>query len=439
MKVNFLRSLVHISMVGFALFIGRIPAWAISLAAVSAFIFNLFLLPKIAGQKLARDNESGRLGLLLYPSVLTLISLVFYHQQIFMAVAWGSMAFGDAFAAISGNILKGPVWPWNNEKRLSGSLGFFIFGSTFTLILISLLPRHLYFELCFQEWIPIILISVFVAAWIESLPGLVNDNLSVPLFTAATAFFLKEAYIYGSFYFPVNLPIGLFLTICFMALSWAIGKIDLIGTITGGILAFLIFLGGGFPAMGLLLLFFVGGTAVSMWKRKEKKAEGLAQENEGKRSINNALANAGIAGFCGACAWIFHPQQELFLLMLMASIASALGDTMASELGNLYGKRYINILSFKADQRGNDGAISLEGSFAGLIGCVIIVLGFTLTQGSLLKGTELAILGGFLGVMVDSALGASLQRKGYLNNDTVNFSMTLFSALFAGGLYLLIY
>jgi uncharacterized membrane protein len=46
------------------------------------------------------------------------------------------------------------------------------------------------------------------------------------------------------------------------------------------------------------------------------------------------------------------------------------------------------------------------------------------------KGSLLIALAGIAGNLVDSILGASLERKHYINNDVVNFLNTLAAALF---------
>jgi uncharacterized protein (TIGR00297 family) len=98
-------------------------------------------------------------------------------------------------------------------------------------------------------------------------------------------------------------------------------------------------------------------------------------------------------------------------------------------MGNLYGKNYINILTFKRDKRGLDGVISLEGTLFGAVGAVLIA-GVYLATGEIAFGAALLIaLAGFMGGVIDSVLGASLQRWGFMTNDTVNFANTLAAAL----------
>lgn len=427
-------------MVGFAFFIGRLSPTMICLCAGIAFVFNLFLLDRIGGKQIKKGNlEKADPGLLFYPASLTLIGMLFFQQQVFMAIAWGAMAFGDAASSIMGRAIRGPKLPWNPMKTVSGTLAFFLVGFPLTTGLVYLLPESVLLGIPFSTWIGIILVGILIAGWVETIPNLIDDNLSVPIAAATGAFLYKESVIHGQFFFPTNLWMGLFLLSLFMVFSWASGKIDLIGTLTGGVLAFLIFLGGNFPTMGLVLVFFVGGTVVSLLGRGKKKELGLEEKNKGKRSINNALANAGMAGLAGYCAWIFYPQKELFLFVMVSSLAAGLGDTFASELGNIYGKRYFNILTLREDRRGQDGAISVEGSLAALVGNLILIFAYVIFSANWQFPVLLCLAISFAGVMVDSILGASLQKNGWLSNDTVNFSMTLITSILAALFFSIFY
>ncbi|MEM6261017.1 MAG: DUF92 domain-containing protein [Bacteroidota bacterium] len=212
--------------------------------------------------------------------------------------------------------------------------------------------------------------------------------------------------------------------------GWASKKIDAVGAAVGVVLTYAMFLGGGWQGIGLMFTFFVLGSLASRFRKSEKINAGLEQENAGKRTLINALANGGIAGLCGLVAWIVPEHQSEFVVAMTASITSALGDTCSSELGNVWGKRYIHIFTFKADQRGKDGVISLEGSLAGISGSLFIALMF--------GGPSWLIIwvAGILGNVMDSLLGGSFQQKGLLDNDLVNLLSTLFAALIAYFFYL---
>ena len=218
-----------------------------------------------------------------------------------------------------------------------------------------------------------------------------------------------------------------------MAYSVRAGKLTTAAAGTGGGLGLLIYLGGGLAGLGLLALFFGLGTAASGWRGTDKRRLGLAEENRGRRTTGQVIANAGVAGLLGLLAWQWPPTAPLACLMLAGSLAAATADTLASELGNVYGRRYYNILTLRPDARGLNGVVSLEGTALGLAGTAALAAAYCLGVG---WGPAFGwLLGaGTAGNLADSVLGATLERRGYLTNNAVNFLNTLTGALVAGGL-----
>ncbi len=218
-----------------------------------------------------------------------------------------------------------------------------------------------------------------------------------------------------------------------MLYSVRAGKLTQAAAWTGGGLGLLIFLGGGFTGLALLALFFGLGTAASGWRVAEKRCLGLAEENRGRRTAGQVFANAGVAGLLGLLAWQWPPAAPLARLMLAGSFAAATADTLASELGNVYGRRYYNILTLRPDTRGLNGVVSLEGTALGLAGTAALAAAYCLGAG---WGTAFGwlLVAGTAGNLADSVLGATLERRGCLGNNAVNFLNTLTGALVAGGL-----
>ncbi|MBC8054028.1 MAG: DUF92 domain-containing protein [Sphingobacteriaceae bacterium] len=205
-------------------------------------------------------------------------------------------------------------------------------------------------------------------------------------------------------------------------------KLTLYASATGGFFAFIIYTGVGYLGIVLLSAFFVSGTFATFWRYNEKRGLALSESDNGVRTVGQVVANAGFAAMLGFLACLYPGDKELFLLMTAAGFSSAVSDTLSSELGNIYGTRYYNIISFKADKRGMDGVVSAEGTFFGISGSLLIACIYSLYAGFTIDFLWI-VLAGTLGNLFDSLLGASLERKRILNNNAVNFLNTVLAAL----------
>jgi uncharacterized protein (TIGR00297 family) len=223
--------------------------------------------------------------------------------------------------------------------------------------------------------------------------------------------------------FPLVLVSVVFLSVKTKKLTPAAG-------LTGGLVAIGIYLGAAFTGIAMLGAFFLLGTLATSWGKRTKETLGAAEDIMNGRTVSQVLANGGVAAICGILAYLVPDHKMLLLLMMAASLSSAAADTLSSELGTLYGKRFYNILTFRKDTRGENGVVSLEGTLLGLAGSVIIAGIHAVAYG---YGSAFItiIVAGTLGNITDSLLGATLERKGYIRNDAVNFLNTLVGALIA--------
>lgn len=196
------------------------------------------------------------------------------------------------------------------------------------------------------------------------------------------------------------------------------------------IVGMLVYTGGGYVSLVMLAVFFILATLATSHK-KVLKAQITAQyRHPEKRKLSQVLANGGIPAVLGLLACFFPDQKELYGLMIAAAISAATADTLASELGMVYGRNSFNILTWKKEAPGLDGVISIEGTMLGLVGSIIIASVFAISGGSILQ-TGIIIVAGTIGNLADSIMGAVWERKHYLNNDAVNTLNTLIAALFA--------
>ena len=207
-------------------------------------------------------------------------------------------------------------------------------------------------------------------------------------------------------------------------------KLTPAGGIVGGVLGGFLYLGAGWTGFLLMAGFFILGTIATSWKRRNKQALRTPEEHKGTRTTSQVLANGGVGATLGLLAFLFPQHKELYQLMIAAAFSSATADTVSSELGTVYGRRFYNILSFKKDKRGLDGVVSGEGTVAGVLGSLVVAAIYS--TGSGWNNDFLwIVIAGTVGNLADSLLGALFERRGLLHNDLVNFGNTLIAALVA--------
>lgn len=196
---------------------------------------------------------------------------------------------------------------------------------------------------------------------------------------------------------------------------------------TGAITALLLYIGTGFAGVLLMTAFFIIGTAATSHK-KYLKLKINGDDDNAPRDTWQVLANSGIAAILSVAAMLFPAHMDEMLLMIAGAFATAAADTASSELGVIYGRNFYNIISWKKDQRGLDGVISLEGTLLGLAGGLLIAIVYSLLAGFGWPVAAIA-LAGAAGNFADSLLGAILERKQVIDNNMVNFLATLAGAI----------
>lgn len=201
-------------------------------------------------------------------------------------------------------------------------------------------------------------------------------------------------------------------------------RLTVAGGIGGGVLALIIYAGAGLAGVSLLACFFVLGTFATSWShRREIKKQ--SAEDDGPRKLSQVLANGGVAGLLATIAIVAPEFKGILILLIACSFSSATADTLSSELGSLYGRRFFNIITLQPDTRGEDGVVSLHGFFIGIGGsCLIAILYLVLEPVSYWSGL-IIIVSGTVGNISDSVAGALFERKGFIKNDVVNLINTI--------------
>ncbi|HEV7764857.1 MAG TPA: DUF92 domain-containing protein [Thermoanaerobaculia bacterium] len=431
-----LRKSLHIAF-GLGAFALKWLNWEVAAGVcVVAILSNRMLLHRLVGRGVARDERGYDAGIVLYPVAVLLLVLVFRHQLHFAAIGWALLAFGDGVATLAGKALPSARLPWNREKSWAGFLAFVLVGGAMTFAVAYFLDyREPY----------VILIATIAAAIAESLPLGIDDNLTVP-FAAAVVLIIASIEVvqpfsvwpYSMEWLMVN---GLLAIVGFFTRS-----VSFSGAIGGWILGAILILGGGWPVYVALLAFFIIGTAATKLGYARKARAGLAQEGGGRRGFSHAFSNVGVAAICAiAVSRLARTTQGAFveiellpMFMGIAALATAAADTTASEIGQLIGRRAFLPLTLKRVPVGTEGAISIEGTLAGIVGGFLVALAATLSVDRMFGDVvafswgmvALLTLCAFAGSYLESVAGSwNRKRMKPVPNGVLNFFNTAVGAL----------
>lgn len=191
------------------------------------------------------------------------------------------------------------------------------------------------------------------------------------------------------------------------------------------------------PTLAVSLLAFVATSA----GRRKKERLGTAEGRRG-RSASQVAANLGLAALVSSSPlqswladsrWVPHhaATPAMLFALAVAALAEAAADTASSEIGQVLGGRPRMVTSFKAVDPGRDGAISLAGSLSGVVAAAIVAYAGMWALGGGWILFKVSCAGAVFGLFFDSLLGATLEVRGLLNNDAVNFLSTASAAGFA--------
>ncbi|MGA7934165.1 MAG: TIGR00297 family protein [Kovacikia sp.] len=213
------------------------------------------------------------------------------------------------------------------------------------------------------------------------------------------------------------------------------------GLLHGWFLGVLVWGTLGWQGYGVVMVYFLVGSAVTRVGMAQKEAEGIAEKRSGARGPENVWGSALTGALCAvgvlivpALNWGTAGQWLISLLALayVASFSTKLADTCASEIGKAYGQRTFLITTLQPVPRGTEGAVSLEGTLAGVVASIAIALvgwGVGLITPWMIAVCAVAA---FIATNLESVIGATLQtRFDWLTNEIVNIVNTLIGAVVA--------
>ncbi|MEM9266365.1 MAG: TIGR00297 family protein [Cyanobacteria bacterium P01_F01_bin.13] len=200
----------------------------------------------------------------------------------------------------------------------------------------------------------------------------------------------------------------------------------------------------GWQAYFVTLVYFAAGSAVTKVGFAQKEAAGIAEERGGVRGPGNVWGSALTAAICALLAWLsgltaaslvgLSSGQLIQLLVLgfVASLSTKLSDTSATEIGKAYGQRTFLITTLQPVPRGTEGAVSLEGTLAGVVGSLILAVAAWGVGFISAVGIFICAVAAFVATTIESLIGATIEDKlPGLTHDVVNIINTLIGAIVA--------
>ncbi len=183
----------------------------------------------------------------------------------------------------------------------------------------------------------------------------------------------------------------------------------------------------------IVMFYFVVGSLVTRIGIAQKEEQGIAEKRGGMRGVENVWGSALTALLCAiGTLFVTPPLRDLLILGYVASFATKLSDTCASEIGKAMGKNTFLITTLQPVVRGTEGAISVEGTLAGILASLAIAIIAYLIGMINLSGVIICLISAFIATNLESVIGATLQTKyNWLTNEIVNFINTLIGAILA--------
>lgn len=413
-----------------------------------AIDYKVKLLPAMSSDG---DNAPGTVYYAVAMTVLASITIIIPQMMMPFGVAVFCTSLGDGLAGVFGQAVK------KHNPRIYGSKS--LIGTLTNLAVCFSVPLVIgsVYSYPISVWQAAI-IAIF-AAEMELFVGRGLDNIVLTLSVAFLTFGLVN------FTWIVDYILPILLTPAIIALSYTKKALTVAGIVTALGMDIIISLALGNFGFSVLAFFFVGSVVIDKIKKHGKKAgqsENKDVEKRGDcRSTVQVLANGGVATVA-AIAFLLTGNQA-FVIAFVASLAEAFADTVASGVGSFASGAY-DVFHMRPCVKGISGGMSVIGTLASLVSAFSVAL-VAFAFGRIgVKSVLIIGLFGFLGGVFDSMLGSLAQIKYkctvcgsvtekeehcgkkcerfsgivFVDNDFVNLMGTVFAAVLAAVLYLII-
>lgn len=240
---------------------------------------------------------------------------------------------------------------------------------------------------------------------------------------------------------PGNLALVLVLCITLSILSYRFGLLSGSGAAASFGVGAVIGVLGSIGWLVTLLAFTFLGFFVTKFHFQAKERLQVQEGTKGERTYKNVLANGLVPAAVATISFTLGQQgSEIAGIAFISSVAVAAADTTASELGVLSKNVYL-ITTGKRVPPGTDGGISAIGTASCVTAAVVASLVGWLAifwSSPLDPLIVIPIAMGVAGCMLDSVVGATLERRGMVDKLGNNMMTMGLGAVLSVILYLIL-
>ncbi|MDW7726308.1 MAG: TIGR00297 family protein [Candidatus Methanoperedens sp.] len=397
----------------------------------------------LAGDSETRSGKlTGLVQLFITTGILLLVSLILGEERFPLFIIGSALAitaFGQGATGIFSFIehMYKPDTPESRHRLASAksSIVFLTAGGSFAFLASAWI--WMWGNTLSNESFGMLFFLAILGAITGALLGSIiisEENIILPFGSAMTMLLF---YTFGFSYYVETwyLVKVLFLAFALGYLAYKVRIADISAMLSATLLGVVIIISSGLDWFFILLSFFLLGGVFTRYKYSYKLARGIAEGKGGVRGYKNVFSNSLAALSLSVAYGVFPSHGEILLAAFLGSVATAAGDTLASEIGETYRGEPRMITTFKKVPAGTDGGISILGEGASLFGSsVIALLAFMFIHNDI-NLVAAVVAGGFIGTNIDSVFGATFQQKGYLSNNGVNLFATISGALISGIIY----
>lgn len=210
------------------------------------------------------------------------------------------------------------------------------------------------------------------------------------------------------------------------------------GCVSAAIVGFAIGGFGGLDWLLLLILFALLGFAATRLGFTRKRDMGVQEGKRGERGYRNILGVGIPPVIAAVLCFLFPEHSRVFAMMYIATVSVAAADTAGSELGVRDPKVWL-IATLKPTEPGTNGGVSVKGTIISLAAAAVVsAIGYAALFRTMDAWVLIPIVCGFIGCLLDSLVGATLEDGGYVSKYGNNCITGIAGGLMATAMMLLL-